>query len=87
MGIIKSFRTPKDEMLPVFFEILGNTTDEDFELFSRDQDKRLDLALGRMRLCSFTLGFMNPFGPPAKDCLGYSWCPHKEWKEYFNKIL
>lgn len=87
MGIIKSFLVEKKDTLPVEINITEKTTWEDYHEYSSEQDKRVDLAIGRMRVCSFINGLMNPFEPPKEHCLGFKWCPHKEWEEHFKKVL
>jgi len=85
--IIESFRVRKEDTLPIELEINGKTSWEEYYEYSREQDKRVDLAMGRMRLCSFINGMLNPFSAPKTECLGFKWCPHKEWEKHFKKVL
>lgn len=87
MGIIKSFKTPKEDLLPIDISITGETTWEEFDKYQSEQDKRFSLAIERMKLCSILSGFFSPFETPREDCLGYKWCPHKEWNEHFKKYI
>lgn len=87
MGIIESFVNSKESGFPITMEITGKTTWEEFNHYNVEQDKRFELARGRMILCSFISGFLSPFVPPKKDCLGFKWCPHKEWEDHFKKVL
>lgn len=57
---------------------------EKISAFSKKQDKILDMAMPRIKLCAFMRGFQSIY-QKGKIQEHYHWCPYPEWAE--NKLL
>jgi hypothetical protein len=63
---------------------------EDFEAYEinfyktvAEIDARFEVALTRIKICSFLNGFLNPFSQtPINERSHYKWCPHDEWMKH-----